>query len=221
MKKLLIWTCLFSFVFFYAAISYGKVEKTGKAEKNVYTDSKFGFKITGLENWKVKTEKEPSLIRVVMTQKNYKVSNIPGASLSTSAIPSIIVLADTTSLSLKQVEESLLKGGKLLPNRDQFLVKLDLISNAEYLEIHEGIIDSLPTIDYTLKQPYKKTGEDIRVKDPITGSSVIFQDFLAGHMILFKREKTIYVVQFSCEREFFYPTDAEFQKIIGSWKFIK
>jgi len=28
------------------------------------------------------------------------------------------------------------------------------------------------------------------------------------------------VVQSTCEREFFYPTDSEFQKIIGSWEFL-
>jgi hypothetical protein len=59
------------------------------------------------------------------------------------------------------------------------------------------------------------------VNNPISGKSVIIQDYLAGHVILFKKDKNIYVVQFSCEREFFYPTDSEFQKIIGSWRFVQ
>ena len=221
MRRLLIWTMMFLFVLLGATCSYAKAKKTGKVEKNVYTDSEFGFQITGLDNWKVKTQKEPSLVRVIMAQKNYKASNIPGASRYTTAIPAILVLADTTSLSLKQVEESLLKEGKLLQNRDEFMIKLDLISNSEYLEIHDVMIDSVPARDYTLKQPYKKTGEDIRVRDPVYGSSVIIQDFLAGHVILFKKGKNIYVVQFFCEREFYYPVNSEFHKIIGSWKFIE
>lgn len=219
MKKILILTMTFIFVFLGATSSNAKAEKTGKVEKNVYTDSQFGFQITGLKNWKVKDRKEPSLVRVIMTQKNFKVSTIPGASQYTTAIPTILVLADTTSLSLKQVEESLLKEGKLLQKRDEFMIKLDLISNSEYLEIHDVMIDSVPARDYTLKQPYKKTGEDIRVRDPIFGSSVIIKDFLAGHVILFKKEKNIYIVQFSCEREFYYPSNSEFQKIMDSWKF--
>jgi len=221
MKKLLVLTIMFLFVFVGASSSYGKAKKTGEVDKNVYTDSEFGFQITGLKNWKVKTQKEPSLVRVIMTQKNYKVSSIPGASKYTTAIPTILILADTTSLSLKQVEESLLKEGKLLQNKDDFMIKLDLIFNSEYPEVHGVMIDSVPARDYTLKQPYKKTGEDIRVRDPIYGSSVIIQDFLAGHVILFKKGKNIYVVQFSCEREFFYPTNSEFQKMIGSWKFVE
>ncbi|KPK99734.1 MAG: hypothetical protein AMJ91_06505 [candidate division Zixibacteria bacterium SM23_73_3] len=219
MKKLLVLSIIFFFVILSATNSYPKAEKTGKAEKNIYTDSKFGFQITGLKNWKVKTQKEPSLVRVIMTQKNYKVSSIPGASRYTTTVPSILVLADTTSLSLKQVEKCLLQDGKLLQNKADFIIKLDLIPNSEHLAIHDVIIDSVPAIDNTIKQPYKKTGEDIRERDPIYGSSVIIQDFLAGHVILFKKGKNIYVVQFSCEREFYYPTNSEFQKIIGSWKF--
>ena len=204
-----------------AICSFAETEKTGKVENNVYTDSEFGFQITGLDNWKVKDQKEPSLVRVIMAQKNYKVSNIQGASRYTAVIPTILVLADTTSLSLKQVEESLLGKGKFLQNKDEFMIKLDLISNSEYVESHDVVIDSVPARDYTLKQPYKKTGEDIRVRDPINGSSVIIKDFLAGHVILFKKGRNIYVVQFFCEREFYYPVNSEFQKIIGSWKFIE
>jgi hypothetical protein len=220
MKKLSIWSCLFFFVLPWVATSYVQAEKTGKVDKNVYTDFKFGFKIAALGNWKVKSEKDPSLVRVVMTQKNYKVSGIPGASQYTTAIPTIIILSDTTSLSLKQIEESLLKEGKFLTNKEGFMIKLDLILNSETIEDNDVLMDSIPARDYTLKQPYKKTGQDLRVKDPINGGAVILQDFLVGHVILFKKDKNIYVVQFSCEREFFYPTNSEFQKIIGSWKFI-
>ena len=221
MKKFLTWTMMFFFVLLSTTGSYAKPKKTGKVEKNVYTDSKYGFQTTGLNNWKVKAQKEPSLVRVIMTQKNFKVSTIPGATQYNTAIPTILVLADTTSLSLKQIEECLLKQGKRLQNEEEFMLKLDLVPNSEYLEINDVMIDSVPARDYTLKQPYKKTGEDITVRDPIYGSAVIIQDFLAGHVILFKKGKNIYVVQFSCEREFYYPSNAEFQKIIGSWKFVE
>lgn len=219
MKKLFVLAIMLVFVFLGAPHSYAKANKTGEVEKNVYTDSKFGFQITGLENWKMKAEKEPSLVRTVLTQRNYKTSTIAGASKYTTEIPTILVLADTTSLSLKQVEESLLQKGELLQNRDEFKIKLDMLFNSEYLEINEVVIDSIPAVDYILKQTYKKIGEDIRVKDPINGSSVIIKDFLAGHILLFKKGEFIFVVQFSCEREFYYPVNSEFQKIIESWKF--
>jgi hypothetical protein len=220
MRKLLILTIALLLIFTSFISPYAKPKKTGDVERNVYTDSEFGFRINGLDNWKVKNQSEPSLVRTIMTQKNYKVSTIPGATKYTTTIPAILVLAGTTSLSLEQVEQSLMEGKKFLENKDDFLIKLDLISNSEFLEIHDVMIDSIPARDYTLKQSYKKTGEDIRVRDPIYGSSVIIQDFLAGHVILFKKGDKIYVVQFSCEREFYYPTNSEFQKIIGSWEFL-
>jgi hypothetical protein len=218
MKKLTIVVASFFLLFLSAAGSFAK-EKTGEVKDNTYTDSKFGFQITGLQNWKVKKEGEPSLVRVFMTQKNYKVSTVPGASKYNTAIPTILVLADTTSLSLEQVDTCLIKTGKGLDNQDGFTIKLDLISNSEIIEIHDIAIDSIAAREYILKKPYKKTGEDPRVRDPIYGSQVIIEDFLAGRLILFKKGRNLYVVQFSCEREFFYPTDSEFQKIINSWKF--
>jgi hypothetical protein len=82
-------------------------------------------------------------------------------------------------------------------------------------------VDSITARDYTIKQPYKKTGEDLRVHDSMYGTSVIIQDYLAGHVVLFKKDKNIFVMQFTSEREFFYPNDAEFQRIMDSWKFTK
>ena len=200
---------------------FAKKKKTGEVKKNVYTDSKFGFQITALRNWKVKTQKEPSLLRVFMTQKNYKVSRTRGASQQTTAIPTILILADTTSLSLAEVESCFFHKGKKLKNKDDYMMKLDLIPNSGYLGMGDVMIDSLPARMYTLQQKYKKTVEDIREWTSPMGKTVIIEDFLAGHVILFKKESNIYMVQFSCEREFFAPTNEEFQKIIKSWKFTK
>ncbi len=219
MKKLTI----FAVTLFYLAAATAMAlaaDKTGEVKDNVYTDAKFGFRITGLQNWKVKKQNEPSLVRVLMTQANYKTSTIPGASKYTTTIPSILVLADTTSMSLEQVEDCLFKSGKGLGDQEGFAIKLDLIPNSEILEIHDITVDSVPGRDYVLRQPYKKTGEDPRVRDPLYGSQVIIQDYLAGHVIVFKKGRNVFVVQSSGEREFFYPNDSEFQKIIGSWEFL-
>ena len=218
MKKIAGLLMALSLAFVCFSGSVAKADKTGEVEKNVFADSKFGFQITGLDNWKVKAAKEPSLVRVAMTQKNFKVSSIPGADKHTTSIPTIIVLADTTSLTLEQFEECLMGKGKFLQNKDEYMLKLDLLFNSETLESHDVTIDSMPARDYTLKQPYKKTGEDPRVNDPIYGSEVIIKDFVAGHVVFFKKGETIYVVQSSCEREFYYPVTSEFQKILASWK---
>jgi hypothetical protein len=221
MGKFLIWFVISLVLLLVNFVPVASAENAGKVEKNIYTDSRFGFQVTALDNWKVKSEKESSLSRVVMTQKNYKTSNMAGASKSSSAVPTILILADTTSLSLKQVEESLLGKGDFLSKKNEFMIKLDLIPNSEYAEINDITVDSIPSRDYTLKQPYKKTGEDLRVHDSMYGTSVIIQDYLTGHVVMFKKENNIFVIQFTSEREFFYPNEAEFQRILNSWKFTK
>ncbi|MCK4386204.1 MAG: hypothetical protein KAW52_08080 [candidate division Zixibacteria bacterium] len=221
MRKVMVGLISLGLILSVTSPCFAKKKKTGEVKKNVYTDSKFGFQITALSNWKVKTEKEPSLLRVLMTQKNYKISRIAGATRYSTTIPSILVLADTTSLSLAEVESCLFQEGKKLKNKDAYMMKLDLIHNSEYLGKGNVLIDSLPARMYTLQQKYKKTVEDMREWNSPMGSTVIIEDFLAGHVILFKKENNIYVVQFSCEREFFAPTNEEFQKIIESWEFTK
>ncbi len=154
-----------------------------------------------------------------MTQKNRKISRTPGATAQTTAVPTILVLADTTSLSLAEVETCLFYGCEKLESKDDYMMKLDLIPNSEHLGAGDVMIDSLPARMHTLEQKYKKTVEDPRERMSPLGSTVIIEEFLAGHVILFKKENNIYIVQFSCEREFFAPTNEEFQKIIQSWKF--
>lgn len=221
MKRVSIGLISFALLLVVMSPCFAKKENTGEVKKNVYTDSKFGFEITGLPNWKMKAQKEPSSLRLLLTQKNYKVSQSSGASQYTTAIPTILILADTTSLSLADVESCLFQKGEKLKNKDDYMLKLDLIPNSDYLGIGDVTIEKVPARMYTLQQKYKKTGEDIKrrgVGFP-EGSTVIIEDFLAGHVLLFKKDNKLYMVQFSCEREFFAPTNEEFQKIIKSWKF--
>jgi hypothetical protein len=219
MRRLTVGLTLIVAILMIANPCLAKKKKTGEVKKSVYTDAKFGFQITGLDNWKIKTQKEPSCLRASMTQKNHKVSRTPGATAQTTAIPTILILADTTSLSLAEVETCLFYKCENLENKDKYRIKLDLIPNSEYLGVGDVMVDSLPARMYTLQQKYKKTVEDPRERMSPMGSTVIIEEFLAGHVILFKKENNIYVVQFSCEREFFAPTNEEFQKIIQSWKF--
>jgi hypothetical protein len=219
MKRLMIGLISLAFILAAANPCLAKKKKTGEVEKNVYTDAKFDFQIAGLSNWKVKNKKEPSCLRVSMTQKNRKISRTPGATAQTTAVPTILVLADTTSLSLAEVDSCLFYKCENLQSKDEYMMKLDLIPNSEHLGAGDVVLDSLPARMHTLQQKYKKTVEDPRERMSPLGSTVIIEEFLAGHVILFKKENNIYMVQFSCEREFFAPTNEEFQKIIQTWKF--
>jgi hypothetical protein len=220
MKKMIVGLTLIALILSGMNSCFAKKENTGEVKKNTYTDAKFGFQITSFSNWKVKTQKEPSSLRVVLTQKNYKISENSVSAQSTTAIPTILILADTTSLSLAEVESCLFQKCEKLKNRDDYMLKLDLIPNSENLGTGDVNIADLPARMYTLQQKYERVVEDIReLSSSPSGGTVIIEDFLAGHVILFKKGNNLYMVQFSCEREFFAPTNEEFQKIIKSWKF--
>lgn len=219
MKAMIVGLTLIALILSGMNSCFAKKENTGEVKKNTYTDAKFGFQITSLSNWKVKTQKEPSSLRVVLTQKNYKISE-NSVSAQSTAIPTILILADTTSLSLAEVESCLFQKCEKLKNRDDYMLKLDLIPNSENLGTGDVTIADLPARMYTLQQKYERVVEDIReLSSSPSGGTVIIEDFLAGHVILFKKGNNLYMVQFSCEREFFAPTSEEFQKIIKSWKF--
>lgn len=220
MKRMIMGLTLITLILWGMNPCFAKKENTGVVEKNVYTDAKFGFQITRLSNWKVKTQKEPSSLRVMLTQKNYKTSENSVSAQSITAIPTILILADTTSLSLAEVESCLFQKCEKLKSRDDYLLKLDLIPNSENSGTGDVTIAKLPARMYTLQQKYKRVVEDIRERSSSpSGGTVIIEDFLAGYVILFKKGNNLYMVQFSCEREFFAPTNEEFQKIIKSWKF--
>jgi len=220
MKRMIVGLTLITLILSGMNPCFAKKENTGEVKKNEYTDAKFGFQVTALPNWKAKTEKEPSLLRVFMTQKNYKVSTATVSAQHTTAIPTILILADTTSFSLAEVESCLFQKSEKLKNRDDYMLKLELIPNSENLGTGDVTIAKLPARMYTLQQKYQRVVEDIRERSSSpSGGTVIIEDFLAGHVILFKKGNNLYMVQFSCEREFFAPTNEEFQKIIKSWKF--
>ena len=74
---------------------------------NVYTDAKYSFAITLDEEWKAKVKKAKSSIRVVATQKNFQV---PADYIDTpdyTKVPRIVIYADTTSMDIGAVIDSL------------------------------------------------------------------------------------------------------------------
>ncbi len=234
MRKTIILILALVFLFASFQTSFAKKEKTGKVKGNVFTDEKFEYQLTFLENWKLKTEKEPSLVRATLMKKNYQVDKSTRFGGYEVNIPTIILLADTTSFSLEQFKIELLKESKKIKNLDKYKLKLEFLTNSELLQEREILIDSLPAYILTFKKQYFKTAGDATkgsdrdemstVYDlPSAGSpeasEVIVEDFIAGHIVFFKKENNIFLVHFSCERQFIGPNHREFTNIMSGWKF--
>jgi len=50
-----------------------KSKKSGVIENNVYTDAKYNFQVTILENWEAKLQKPKKMHRLELTQKNHEI----------------------------------------------------------------------------------------------------------------------------------------------------
>lgn len=221
MRKTTIFILALFFIFANFQISFGKKEKTGKVKGNVFFDKKFGYQLTFLENWKLSTEKEPSLVRATLMKKNYQVDRSTRFGGYEVNIPTIIILADTTSLSLEEFKNAILQESKKIKikNLDEYTLKLEFLINSELLQQREILVDSIPAFILTFKKRYFKTSIDETRGMTPEGTEVIVEEFIAGHIVFFKKEKNIFLVHFSCERQFIGPNHREFTNIMSGWEF--
>lgn len=219
MRKTTIFILALFFLFAIFQTSFGKKEKTGKVKGNVFTDKKFGYQLTFLENWKLSTEKEPSLVRATLMKKNYQVDRSTRFGGYEVNIPTIIILADTTSLSLEDFKKALLEESKKIKNLDKYKMKLEFLTNSELLQERETLVDSIPAFILTFKKGYFKTTVDQTRGITPEGTEVIVEEFIIGHIVFFKKEKNIFLVHFSCERQFIGPNHREFTNIMNGWEF--
>jgi len=56
-----------------AAFARKKSKKSGVIKDNVYTDAKYGFKITLLDNWKPELQKPKKMLRLELTQDDHEI----------------------------------------------------------------------------------------------------------------------------------------------------
>lgn len=250
MKRALVFLFGFLLAMLISQTGSAKIKKvpTGTIEKDTYADARFGFRVSTIENWKIGTEEEtdkkPSLIRATLHQVNYQVRRGSRFSASETARPTIVITADTSLLSIEDFEKALLAGkaNSQAKVRNDYFLKLDMLSNSEFVSSNEIDIDSVKGKRIIVKKTYSKqvgdesagsgyasenTGSSGSSSTPSsqldiskTASKVsIVEDYIVGVVLLFKKGDVVYAVQFSCEREFVKLANEDFSKIIASWKF--
>lgn len=204
-------------------LSWAKKQKTGKVKGNTFTDSKFAYELSFLKNWKLKDEKEPSLLRASLMKKNYQIDRISSLqSRGEFNIPTILILADTTSLSIEEFKKALFADGtKKIKNKDDYTLALEFLIGSEVMQESEILVDSIPARILTMRKPFERVVKDpTRIRDPL-GSARIINEFLLGYLLFFKPDRNIFLIQFSCERQFFAVNHEEFTRIMQGWEFKK
>jgi hypothetical protein len=222
MKKIFSLILIVLLLFSISGLSWAKKEKTGEVKDNTFTDKKFSYQLTFLPNWKVKSEKEPSILRASLTKKNYQVDQRSKVSRSEFNIPTLMIMADTTSLSLEKFKEALFAEDTKKPeNKDDYVIKLEFLTGSEVMKESEILVDSIPAKILTMRKPFERLVRDPTLVNAPLGDKRLINDFLLGYLLLFKYQQNIYVIHFSCERQFFPVNHDEFTKIMQGWKFKK
>lgn len=223
MKKIISLVLAVILVVSLSDFSWAKKEKTGKVKKNTFIDSKFEYQLTFLRNWKLRGEKEPSLLRASLMKKNYQVDRLSSLqSRGEFNIPTILILADTTSLSVEEFQKALFgKKAEKIQKKDDYVITLEFLTRSEIMQESETLVDSIPAKILSMRKPFERVVKDpTQTRDPL-GSARIINDFLIGYLLLLKHHQNIYVVHFSCERQFFPINHSEFTKIMEGWRFIR
>ena len=214
---------LICFLFFSLfELSWAKKKKTGRVEKDTLIDERFGYQLNVLSNWKIKLEKEPSLVRSTLTKKNYQVNRSFTLIEEERLIPTIIICADTTSLSLQQIENSLIKGKGNFKNKDEYLMNLETVATYELIQSAEIALDSIAGKVYGFKKRYLRQLIDPSKRYGPEGSSMVTrEDYFIGEVVILKKGNNLYIIQLTGEREYFSISEKEFSKMLETWKFLR
>jgi hypothetical protein len=222
MKKAISTNLLIFLLLFMTGISWAGKEKTGKVENDTLIDQKFGYKLNVLSNWKVKLEKEPSLIRSTLIKKNYAVDKSSTMIEEERIIPAIIIWADTTTLSLPEIENSLIEGKGNFRNKDEYLMKLETLTSYELISTADIALDSVPGKVYGFKKSYLRNVVDPSARyGPDKNTTVTKEDYFIGELVVLKKGNNLYIVQLTGEREYFSVSEKECSKMLESWKFLE
>ncbi len=200
---------------------WGKDLKTGTVEKNLFTDSKYNYQFTIPENWKAKTEKEPSPLRAILQKTKVERYGSAYYNQTQISIPTLFICVETTSLGLEDFCELLLEAPQKLPHSETYLYRLEFLTSSEPLDRIKTVVDSVEAKKIYMRKRYFKPVQDPRAGYGERDNTTLVEDFLLGFFLIFKKANTLFLIHCSCDRETFRMNEADWQKFLDSWKFIQ
>lgn len=198
---------------------WGKGDKTGVIEKNVFTDSKHNYQFSIPANWKAKIEKEPSSIRVILQKTKIEKYGSAYFNQGQESIPSLFVCVDTTSLEVDSFCKLIVDNPKKLPNSQIYLYRLEFLTSSEVVDRGNMKVDGLPAQKIYLRKRYFKPVKDPRAGYGEPDNTTLVEDFLLGLVVVFKKEDKVFFIHCSGDREIFRVNEEEWMQLLSSWKF--
>lgn len=210
---------LFFLLAFSSSFGWGKELKTGTVENNLFTDTKYNYQFTIPENWKAKTEKEPSPLRATLQKTKFERYGSAYYNQIQISIPTLFICVETTSLGLEDFCELLLETPQKLPNAQTYLYRLEFLTSSEALEQVKTFVDSVEGKKIYMRKRYFKPVQDPRAGYGEPDNTTLVEDFLLGYFLIFKKADHLFLIHCSCDRETFRMNEADWQRLLDSWKF--
>lgn len=189
--------------------------KAGGIKDDVYTDSGFNFSFKIPAGWSASIKDAKSALRISMNQKSYPVPEQFKAHPDYAQIPTITVLADTTSLTVDQFLDNLLDGKAKSKQKDFFLRNLALISKPhEVLKRSDATVAGAKAIQLDVRQQYSlEVAKPMDPDDEAAGTdrADVVNDFKAGIIFVTVRDGKVLVIHGICE----YKLSAQYKDSFG------
>jgi len=191
--------------------------KAGEIKDDVYTDIVFNFSFKIPTGWSASIKDAKSALRISMNQKSYPVPEQFKAHPDYAQIPTITVLADTTSLTVDQFLDNLLDGKTKSKQKDFFLRNLALISRPhEVLKRSDATVAGAKAIQLDVRQQYSL--EVAKPPDPDDDQAAgsdradVVNDFKAGIIFVTVRDGKVLAIHGICE----YKLSAQYKDSFGA-----
>ncbi len=191
--------------------------KAGEISGGVYTDSKYGFSLVISDKWDTSIKNDDSKVRLILIKKQYDIPNEYRHAPTYTQVPKVIVYVDTSSLPTPVFADSLISDKFKSDQKNEMLQEFKLLFGDFVREksskISIGDVEGIRVSGerrYTLN--VQRQGIDGDMADLVT-------NYYGGSMFFIKKDKTLIIFHFICEKAYFAAEDADFTKLIESFKF--
>jgi hypothetical protein len=203
----------------------GFTKQAGEIKDGVYTDKDYQFSLKIPVGWSAKVKEAKSALRLSMDQTSaVPPEHLTGDLRDYMQIPTVVVIVDTTSLTVGQFIDNLLSPKFESKQKDGMLRLLKLISRPhEVLKRSEITFENAPATMIEARQPYEMEvsgrGAELDADSLDSDRANVINDHKYGSMFFTVRDGHIYAIHLICE----YKTSSSIVEIynamIGSLKF--
>lgn len=196
MRKVIVYALVFMFVFTIVGVPV-QAKKIGEINENVFTDNDHGFSIHVPGGWSSTIGSKSKVpLRLTLTQNSYPVPRaFQGGNEDYAQIPTVMVFADTTSLTVDKFVEGLQDSEFKSKQKDYFMKKLKLISKPHDVQKSQEIsFADNKAIIQSVRQAYS-----IEVSNRGSSRADVVNDYKSGSIFFTVRDGKVYIIHLISE----------------------